>query len=78
MPKKETFGIVVSNKMNKTAVVVEKKPTAHKKYKKIISKSNRYYVDDPKNECRIGDKVQIEETRPLSKHKRWKIIKLIK
>nr|YP_009391695.1 ribosomal protein S17 [Laurenciella marilzae]ARW59839.1 ribosomal protein S17 [Laurenciella marilzae] len=78
MPKKETFGTVVSNKMNKTAIVIETKPKAHKKYGKIISKTNRYYVDDPHNECKIGDKVQIEETRPLSKHKRWKIKQLMK
>nr|ARW63776.1 ribosomal protein S17 [Chondria sp. (in: red algae)] len=78
MPKKETFGIVISNKMNKTAVVIEKKPITHKKYKKIILRTNRYYADDPNNECKIGDKVKIEETRPLSKNKRWKITELIK
>nr|CRF40164.1 Ribosomal protein S17 [Laurencia snackeyi] len=77
MPKKETIGIVVSNKMDRTAIVIETKPTAHKKYRKIVSKTNRYYVDDPNNECRVGDKVQIEETRPLSKNKRWKITQLI-
>nr|YP_010951798.1 30S ribosomal protein S17 [Laurencia elata]WMP12737.1 30S ribosomal protein S17 [Laurencia elata] len=77
MPKKETIGVVVSNKMNKTVIVIETKPTAHKKYGKIVSKTNRYYVDDPNNECKVGDKVQIEETRPLSKNKRWKIIQLM-
>ena len=77
MAKKETIGIVISNKMEKTAIVIEKKPVAHKKYGKIILRTNRYYVDDPNNICQIGDKVQIEETRPLSKHKRWKIIELI-
>ena len=78
MTRKETIGIVISNKMEKTVIVIEKKPIAHKKYGKIISKTNRYYVDDPNNICQIGDKVQIEETRPLSKHKRWRIIELIK
>lgn len=77
MPKKETIGVVVSNKMNKTVIVIETKPNSHKKYGKIVSKTNRYYVDDPNNECKVGDKVQIEETRPLSKNKRWKIIKLM-
>nr|ARW69372.1 ribosomal protein S17 [Polysiphonia sp.] len=78
MNKKETTGIVISNKMNKTIIVVVKKPIAHKKYGKIITKTNKYYVDDPLNECHIGDKVRIQETRPLSKNKRWKILELIK
>lgn len=78
MPRKETIGTVVSNKMDKTAIVIETKPISHQKYGKIISKTNRYYVDDPNNACRIGDKVHIQETRPLSKHKRWQVINLIK
>nr|YP_010951582.1 30S ribosomal protein S17 [Laurencia catarinensis]WMP12521.1 30S ribosomal protein S17 [Laurencia catarinensis] len=78
MANKATIGIVISNRMNQTAIVIETKPTAHKKYGKIISKTNKYYVDDPNNECQVGDKVQIEETRPLSKNKRWKIIQLMK
>nr|YP_009393146.1 ribosomal protein S17 [Bostrychia moritziana]ARW61708.1 ribosomal protein S17 [Bostrychia moritziana] len=77
MPKKETIGIVVSNKMNKTITVIVKKQISHKKYGKIISKTNKYYANDPYNECKIGDVVQIEETRPLSKNKRWKLIKLV-
>nr|ARW60654.1 ribosomal protein S17 [Polysiphonia sp.] len=78
MPKKETSGIVISNKMNKTITVIVKNPIAHKKYSKIITKTNKYYVDDPYNKCNIGDRVRIQETRPLSKNKRWKIIELIK
>lgn len=78
MPNKETLGIVISNKMNKTIIVTVKKQISHKKYAKIISKTNKYYADDPYNKCKIGDLVQIEETRPLSKKKRWKLIKLIK
>nr|YP_010850872.1 ribosomal protein S17 [Lophurella mutabilis]WGH13651.1 ribosomal protein S17 [Lophurella mutabilis] len=78
MPNKETFGTVVSNKMNKTVMVIVKKPVAHKKYGKIINRTNKYYVDDPLNECNIGDRVRIQETRPLSKNKCWKIVKLIK
>nr|YP_010850476.1 ribosomal protein S17 [Lophurella caespitosa]WGH13254.1 ribosomal protein S17 [Lophurella caespitosa] len=78
MPNKETFGTVVSNKMNKTVMVIVKKPVAHKKYGKIINRTNKYYVDDPLNECKIGDRVRIQETRPLSKNKCWKIVKLIK
>lgn len=78
MPKKETSGIVISNKMDKTVIVIEKKPIAHKKYGKIMLRTNKYYVDDPNNQCKVGDKVKIEETRPLSKNKRWKITELIK
>nr|YP_009394177.1 ribosomal protein S17 [Rhodomela confervoides]ARW62739.1 ribosomal protein S17 [Rhodomela confervoides] len=77
MPVKETFGIVVSDKMNKTVIVMVKRPVAHKKYGKIIEKTNKFYVDDPLNECKIGDRVKIQETRPLSKNKRWKISQLI-
>lgn len=77
MAKKETVGIVVSNKMNKTITVIVKKQVAHKKYKKIIAQTNKYYADDPFNQCKIGDIVKIQETRPLSKKKHWKLIKLI-
>ena len=74
---KETIGIVVSNKMDKTIVVTVKKQIAHKKYGKIITKTNKYYAHDELNECNIGDKVKIKETRPVSKSKRWNLIKLI-
>ena len=74
MPKKETFGIVVSNKMDKTITVIVKNPTAHKKYGKIITKTNKYYVHDPLNQFNVGDRVKIQETRPLSKKKRWQVI----
>jgi len=77
MSQKNTLGIVVSNKMDKTIIVAVKKQVSHKRYAKIIIKTNKYYVHDENNECKIGDKVKIEETRPLSKHKRWKLIELI-
>ena len=76
MPKKETLGTVISNKMDKTIVVAVKNPIAHKRYGKIVIKTNKYYVHDPLNEYRIGDKVKIQETRPLSKNTRWQVIKL--
>ena len=78
MVKKETIGKVTSNKMNKTITVAVKNKTAHKKYNKIISKTNKYYAHDENNECEIGDIVKIEETRPISKNKRWKLIQKIK
>lgn len=76
MATRETIGTVVSNKMDKTATVIVKQQITHRKYKKIISKTNRYYVDDPMNKCKIGDKIKIQETKPTSKTKRWKIIEL--
>nr|YP_009398520.1 ribosomal protein S17 [Lophocladia kuetzingii]ARW67706.1 ribosomal protein S17 [Lophocladia kuetzingii] len=78
MPTKETSGIVISNKMDKTITVIVKKQVSHKKYGKIITKTNKYYAHDPLNQCKIGDKVKIKETRPLSKKKRWTLIELIK
>lgn len=78
MSKKETVGVVISNKMNKTITVIVKRQIAHKKYGKIIAKTNKYYADDPLNKCKIGDIVKIQETRPLSKNKHWKLIELIR
>ncbi len=77
MPKKETCGLVISNKMNKTVIVSVKQKISHKKYGKIITKTNKYYVHDEKNICNIGDIIKIQETRPLSKNKHWTLIKLI-
>ena len=74
MPIKETLGIVIKNRMNKTITVAVKKQISHKKYGKIIIKTNKYYAHDEENECKIGDLVKIQETRPTSKTKRWKVI----
>ena len=74
MPNKEKIGIVISNKMNKTITVAVTSKKAHKQYSKIIAITNKYYADDPKNECTIGDIVKIQETKPISKNKRWKLI----
>nr|YP_009391286.1 ribosomal protein S17 [Dipterocladia arabiensis]ARW59430.1 ribosomal protein S17 [Dipterocladia arabiensis] len=78
MTKKENIGLVISNKMNKTIVVAVKTKISHKKYGKIITKTNKYYAHDALNECQIGDKVKIQETKPISKNKRWNLIELIK
>lgn len=79
MPIKETIGTVISNKMEKTIIVAVKTKIAHKKYKKIITKTNKYYAHDEENKCKLGDLVKIQETRPISKNKRWKLIsKIIK
>lgn len=77
MPIKETIGTVVKNMMDKTITVAVKKQIAHKKYGKFFIKTNKYYAHDENNECKIGDVVKIQETRPLSKNKRWKLINKI-
>jgi small subunit ribosomal protein S17 len=76
MPIKERFGVVVSDKMDKTIVVAIENRVTHKRYGKIISKTKRYKVHDENNECQIGDSVVISETRPLSKTKRWRLKEL--
>lgn len=78
MTKKENIGLVISNKMNKTIVVAVKTKISHKKYGKIITKTNKYYAHDSLNKCQIGDRVKIQETKPISKNKRWNLIELIK
>jgi small subunit ribosomal protein S17 len=77
MPIKEKTGIVVSDKMQKTIVVAIETKITHKKYGKIISKTKKYKAHDENNECKLGDIVNIVETRPLSKTKRWSL-KMIK
>lgn len=70
-------GVVVSDKMDKTIVVVEETMKLHKLYKKRVKFSKRYKAHDENNECKIGDKVRIMETRPLSKDKTWRLVKII-
>jgi small subunit ribosomal protein S17 len=71
--RKTRVGHIVSDKMEKTRVVAITRRYMHPKYKKYVKERTRYKVHDAANESRIGDKVLIEETRPLSKEKRWKI-----
>lgn len=70
-------GIVVSDKMDKTVVVRVDRIASHPKYKKQYTVSTKFHAHDPKNEYTTGDAVQIEETRPLSATKRWKVISKI-
>nr|WP_306765429.1 30S ribosomal protein S17 [Oceanivirga salmonicida] len=70
-------GVVVSDKMDKTIVVVEETMKLHKLYKKRVKFSKRYKAHDENNECKVGDKVRIMETRPLSKDKTWRLVKVI-
>lgn len=68
-------GVVVSHKMDKTAVVLVESTPVHKKYHKQYKQSVRYKVHDEKNECAVGDKILFQECRPLSREKRWRFIK---
>lgn len=78
MAKKRLKGEVVSDKMDKTVVVEVKRVVMHPKYKKRYTVSKKYKAHDEKNECKVGDIVVIEESRPLSKEKRWRVIQKIK
>lgn len=66
-------GVVVKNKMDKTVVVEVTRRVRHPKYMKFIKRRVRYKAHDAKNECNVGDHVLLEETRPLSKDKRWRV-----
>jgi small subunit ribosomal protein S17 len=73
--RKTKVGVVVSNKPDKTIVVKVMRYIKHPLYKKYIRKQTKVYAHDAKNECKEGEKVMIEETRPLSKLKRWRVIR---
>ncbi|MCI9575451.1 MAG: 30S ribosomal protein S17 [Clostridiales bacterium] len=75
--RKTDVGKVVSNKMDKTVVVAIEDSVKHPLYKKIIKRTIRLKAHDENNECNIGDKVRIMETRPLSKDKRWRLVEII-
>ena len=70
-------GIVVSDKMDKTVVVIVEDRVAHKTYKKIIGRTYRLKAHDENNECGVGDIVRVMETRPLSKDKRWRVVEIV-
>ena len=76
--RKERTGLVVSNKMDKTIAVQIDRTFAHPLYKKAMWRKKKFYADDPKNECNVGDLVRIRETRPLSKLKRWELVEIVK
>jgi small subunit ribosomal protein S17 len=77
MVTKEQIGLVVSNKMQKTIVVKIEKRYSHPIYSKTMLRTKKYLVHDDFEECNIGDKVLVQECRPLSKRKRWKLVKII-
>ena len=75
--RKTRVGTVVSNKMEKTIVVAIADNIKHPLYKKVIKRTVKFKAHDELNECNIGDKVEIMETRPLSKDKRWRLVRII-
>lgn len=75
--RKERIGIVTSSKMDKSVVVLVERRLKHPKYGKFIKKTTTFVAHDEKNECAMGDKVLIMETRPLSKTKRWRLVEII-
>jgi len=75
--RKERVGVVLSNKMEKTIVVVVKRKVKHPIYGKFVNKTTKFYAHDEKNDCTIGDTVKIQETRPLSKNKNWRLVEIV-
>ncbi len=75
--RKNRIGLVVSDKMDKTVVVSVEVKYKHPLYKKTVRISNKYKAHDEENACGIGDKVEIAETRPLSRDKRWRVVEIL-
>jgi small subunit ribosomal protein S17 len=75
--RKTRLGKVISDKMDKTVVVAVDTPRRHPLYKKTIRRIVKYYVHDEKNQSKTGDTVKIEETRPTSKLKRWRVVEIV-
>ena len=75
--RKVREGLVTSNKMDKTIVVSVERRLKHAKYGKFLKRTTKLMVHDEQNDCNIGDKVRVMETRPLSKSKRWRLVEII-
>ena len=75
--RKAREGVVVSNKMNKTVVVSLVERVRHPKYDKFVIRTKKFYAHDEANDAKVGDKVRIIETRPLSKTKRWRVVEVL-
>jgi len=78
MPRKVLSGRVVGSKMQKTAVVEVERATRHRRYRKVIRSSKKYFAHDEEERCREGDWVRIQECRPLSRRKRWSVIGIVR
>ena len=75
--RKTCVGVVSSDKMDKTVVVTVRDRVQHPLYKKIVNRTVKYKAHDENNECRVGDRVLLMETRPMSKDKRWRVVEII-
>ncbi len=75
--RKVREGVVVSNKMNQTAVVAVVERVRHPKYAKFVLRTKKLYAHDEANDVQVGDKVRVMETRPLSKTKRWRVVEIV-
>ncbi len=75
--RKEKIGIVLSNKMTKTIVVQIRHKTRDRNYGKVVERATKFKVHDEKNEAKVGDRVRIVETRPLSREKRWRLVEIL-
>src|SRR5256714_13984517 len=75
--RKERLGEVISNKMAKTIIVRVERRFPHPKYKKVITGYKKFYAHDEKSEAKVGDRVRIQETRPVSKTKRWRLVEIV-
>ena len=75
--RKERIGVVVSNKMDKSIVILVERKVKHPKYGKFVKKSTKFMAHDEKNEAGMGDTVRIMETRPLSKNKCWRLVEIV-
>ena len=78
MKRKTVQGCVVSDKMDKTRVVQISRRVRHPMYGKVLTRRSRFYMHDPKNESRQGDWIKMEESRPLSRLKRWRLVQVIR
>jgi small subunit ribosomal protein S17 len=76
-PRKIREGVVVSDKMNSTLVVAVNERVSHARYGKTVQRTKKLYVHDVKNEAKVGDRVRVQETRPLSKLKRWRLTEIV-
>jgi len=75
--RKERVGEVIANKMSKTIIVRVERRFPHPKFKKVITGYKKFYAHDEKSDAKVGDRVRIEETRPLSKTKRWRLVEVV-
>ena len=76
--RKRRSGVVMSNKMDKTVVVMVERLVKHPKYKKYLKVRKKFKAHDERNACNVGDRVEIIETRPLSREKRWAVVSILK